>query len=214
MDFFIFKKVFKRLSTPISIFGCTPCGVISHGQICGVAFLLCSILPAALAQDIPSGFKVESLRTGMERNPFTLAKPTAQERQPSAFEKLFLASWLRDGSEEVVLVQNSNTNEVQRITATPNQNNVRLVEMHLNPNPQLMEAVISDGKEQGTVRFRFDAMPCLPQTKRPVTATGQGSSFQSPSQAPTMNIHHKVHIEGGAPKPAGKHLPPGSATTP
>jgi hypothetical protein len=41
--------------------------------------------------------------------------------------------------------------------AAPNENNLHLVEVHPNPNPQLVEVVVSDGKEQGTVQFRFDA---------------------------------------------------------
>jgi hypothetical protein len=63
---------------------------------------------------------------------------------------------LNDGGKEVIFVQNTQTSEVQRITAEPNQNNLRLLGMHLNSNPQFVEAALAAGKEQGTVRFRFD----------------------------------------------------------
>jgi hypothetical protein len=75
----------------------------------------------------------------------------------SPFEKLFLARWLNDGTGDEIFVLNSETNDVQKITSEPNQNNLRLVWIHPNPNPQFTEAVISDGKEQGSVKFRFDA---------------------------------------------------------
>jgi hypothetical protein len=36
------------------------------------------------------------------------------------------------------------------------QNNMRLIEVHLNLNLRFVEAVISDGNQQGTVNFRYD----------------------------------------------------------
>jgi len=62
-----------------------------------VPLVLLPILSGALAQDIPSGFKAERYVRVWERNPFALVKPTTTEKLPSAFEKLFLASWLKDG---------------------------------------------------------------------------------------------------------------------
>lgn len=235
MVFFFVKKVFKRLLAPRSSFARASSPVIAHGHICCVALLLWSILSGALAQDIPSGFKVDRYVRVWERNPFTLVKPTAPERLPSAFEKLFLASWLKDGGKEVVLVENSETNEVQRITAVPNQNNLRLVEMHPNPNPQFVEVVISDGKEQGTVKFRFDVQPSTGQT--PLGAADQAPnhtspaslpSSQSPGSPPPMTANQvpmhriypgaiRVHTEGAsAPtaavkQPWRKHSSPDSA---
>jgi hypothetical protein len=126
-------------------------------------FGLWYISSCALAQDIPSGFRVDRYTRVWERNPFTLMKPAAPEKELSPFDKLFLASWLKEGNKEVVLVQNSETNEVQRITAEFNQNNLRLIEIQLDPNPQLVAAVLSDGKEQGSVKFRFDAQPSAGQ---------------------------------------------------
>jgi hypothetical protein len=205
------KKILHRPFASRSSFVRASSGLTTHRHICSVTLLLWSVLSSALAQDIPSGFKVDRYVQVWERNPFTLVKPAAPERLPSAFEKLFLASWLKDGGEEVVLVQNSETNEVQRITAVPNHNDLRLVEMHPNENPQLVEVVLSDGKEQGTVKFRFDVQPSTSQT--PLGATVQGSGQiavepgntalanpPSPGPTPTMSRLHpgvlKYHTEG------------------
>jgi hypothetical protein len=106
---------------------------------------------------IPSGFNSERYASLWERNPFTLVTPSAPQQQPSPFDKLFLTSWLKDGRSNVVFVQNMETNQVEKITSEPNQSNRRLVALHLNPNPQLVEAVISDGQEQGAVKFRFES---------------------------------------------------------
>jgi hypothetical protein len=104
----------------------------------------------------PAGFKVERYDRLWERNPFTLPSEAAPQAKASAFDSLFLTCWLNDGGKEVIFVQNSQTSEVQRITAEPNQNNLRLLGMHLNSNPQFVEAALAAGKEQGKVRFRFD----------------------------------------------------------
>ena len=77
----------------------------------------------------------------------------------------------------MVSVQNSQTGEVQRIAAEPNQNNLRLLGMHLNPNPQLVEAVIEQGREQGTVRFRFDLPAAAPGTNLPESPNNGGEAL-------------------------------------
>jgi len=55
----------------------------------------------------------------------------------------------------VIYVQNTETNDVQKITFEPNLDNFRIVELHPNADPKLFEAVISNGSQQGPVRFRF-----------------------------------------------------------
>ena len=131
-----------------------------------VQFAAFSALPALLhAEDqIPAGFKAERYARLWERNPFTLVTPVAPTARPSAFDKLYMTSWAKDDGKVVIFVQNSETNEVEKITAQPNQKGVRLIAMHLNPDPKLVEAVLSDGKEQGIVRFRFDIQPSGGQT--------------------------------------------------
>jgi hypothetical protein len=105
-------------------------------------------------EQIPTGFKLERYARVWEHNPFFLVTPAAPQAQHSPFEKLFLTSWLSDGGKDFIFVQDSETNELQRITTVPNHNKLRLLELHSNPNPRLVEAVISNGKEQGTLKFQ------------------------------------------------------------
>jgi hypothetical protein len=72
-----------------------------------------------------------------------------------AFGNLVLVSWLEDAGKDVIYVQNTETNDVQKITSEPNLDNFRIVEVHPNADPKLFEAVISNGSQQGPVRFRF-----------------------------------------------------------
>jgi len=142
--------------------------------------------PATAANDahagaeIPTGFKVERYARVWERNPFTLVTPDAPKAKLSPFDKLFLTSWLKDGPRDVIFIQNLETNEVQKITAEANQDNLRLIALHLNPNPQFVEALISDGKEQGPVRFRFDVQSSVAQTASP---PAQMANKGAPGQA-------------------------------
>ena len=142
--------------------------------------------PSAVANDpladaeIPAGFKLERYARVWEHNPFTLVTPTAPQVHSSPFDKLFLTSWLKDGARDVIFIQNLETNEVQKITAEPNQDNLRLIALHLNPNPQLVEAVISDGKEQGQLKFRFDVQSSVAQTASP---SAQMANKGAPGQA-------------------------------
>jgi len=117
--------------------------------------------------DLSPGFKVERYAHIWQRNPFTLVTPAAPREQESPFSKMFLTSWLKDGSQEVIFVQNSDTNVVQRITEQPNQNNLRLLELRSSSDPKLVEAVVSDGKEKGIVKFRFEAQATTAQTFSP-----------------------------------------------
>jgi hypothetical protein len=140
-----------------------------------------------LAHDnLPAGFKVERYAGLWERNPFILPTLAVPEIRPSAFDKMFLTSWLKDGGQDVIFVQNSDTGDVQRITAQPNQNKLRIIEFHSNANPKLAEAVISDGLEQGIMKFRFDAQAGAAQMVSPEVQARSGStpaSIQNAYQA-------------------------------
>ncbi|HEY2123765.1 MAG TPA: hypothetical protein VGH07_09245 [Chthoniobacterales bacterium] len=136
----------------------------AHSRLSSALILLCSIFCCGSAQEIPAGFKLERYVQLWKRNPFVLVTPDAPHARPSPFDKLSLTSWLKVGATEVIFVQNSETNEAEKITAEPNQNNLRIVEFHLNPNPRLVEAVISNGKEQGIVKFKFDVQAPASQT--------------------------------------------------
>jgi hypothetical protein len=71
-------------------------------------------------------------------------------------DKLVLVSWLKDAGKDTILVENTDTNDVQQITSQPNKDHFRIVEMHVNADPRLTEVVISNGAEQGPVKFRFE----------------------------------------------------------
>jgi hypothetical protein len=139
---------------------------------------------AHAGKEVPVGFKLERYVRLWEHNPFTLVAPASLQVQRSAFDNLFLTSWLKDGRKDVIFVQNSETNEAQKITVEPNKGNLRLIALHLNPNPRFVEALISDGKEQGSVTFRFDAQFPNGQTTPPVvqmTNKGVPGSVSNPA---------------------------------
>src|SRR5262245_40559040 len=81
--------------------------------------------------------------------------PTTLQPEPGVFVSLVLVSWLDAGGKDVIFVKNIETNDVQRITSQPNIDNFRIVEIHPNADPKRFEAIISNGFEQGAVRFRF-----------------------------------------------------------
>jgi hypothetical protein len=154
---------------------------------------------------IPTGFKAERYTQLWEHNPFTLVTPRAPEAHPSPFDKLFLTSWLKDDGKFVIFVQNSDTHEVQRITTEPNQDNLRLIEMHLNPNPEFVEAVISGTTQKGVVKFQFASQPSPEHVS---SGTAQTGNIVPAPPAVHQTVPHRiypgvprVHPEGG-PAPA------------
>ncbi len=83
---------------------------------------------------------------------------TASETRPTQTEggdKLVLVSWLKEDGKDVIYVQNTQTNDVQKITSEPNLDHFRIVEIHPNSDPRQFEAVISNGSNQIPVRFHF-----------------------------------------------------------
>jgi len=108
-------------------------------------------------------------QTAVRAEPLTLVAPAAAKDDPApvqatqatpqakagAVDKLVLVSWLEEGGKDVIYVQNTRTNEVQRITSEPNIDHFRIVEIRPNSDPRQFEAVISNGNEQVPVRFRF-----------------------------------------------------------
>jgi hypothetical protein len=71
------------------------------------------------------------------------------------FSKFVVLSYLNDRGKDVVSIKNVETNDVQRITSQPNIDHFRLVEIHPNPDLRQFEAIISNGSQQGPVRFQF-----------------------------------------------------------
>ena len=80
---------------------------------------------------------------------------TTPQAHAGAFGDLVLVSWLEDAGKDVIYVQNTETNDVQKITSEPNLDNFRIVELHPNADPKLFEVVISNGSQRGPVKFRF-----------------------------------------------------------
>jgi hypothetical protein len=102
------------------------------------------------------------------------------------FDKFILVSWLNDGGKDVVFVQNTETNAVQKITNDPNPDNLRLVEIHKNADPLKADAVLSNGAEKGVVKFRLEVAAAAVQASAvqqpPVAAPG--SQFKVPGAVP------------------------------
>jgi len=87
--------------------------------------------------------------------PAEKSPPTKPPAHAGTFGNLVLVSWLQDAGKDVIYVQNTETQDVQKITSEPNLDHFRIVELHQNADPKLFEAVISNGSQQGAVRFRF-----------------------------------------------------------
>ena len=85
------------------------------------------------------------------------------EYKANVLDKLVLVSWLDDAGKIVIFVQNTETNDVQKVTSEPNKDHFRIVEIHPNADPKLFEAVISNGSEKGPVRFRLAPPERSPQ---------------------------------------------------
>jgi hypothetical protein len=113
--------------------------------------------------EIPSGFKPDRYQKVWEHNPFTLVAPAVAQAQPSLFDKLVLLSWLDDGGQDVVFVQNTETNAVQKVTKESGADNLKLLEVHVDPDPRKVEVVLSHGAERGIVKFRTENPAALAQ---------------------------------------------------
>jgi hypothetical protein len=130
--------------------------------------------------DVPAGFKPDRYQKVWQRNPFALVTPVAPQVQPTLFDKLVLLSWLNDGGNDVVFIQNTETNAVQKVTKEPNADDLKLIEVHADPDPRKAEVVLTNGKEQGIVKFRAENPAAASQFPGSSAAGGA----QSPGAAP------------------------------
>jgi hypothetical protein len=137
---------------------------------------------ATASDDIPVGHKAERYQPVWERNPFTLVTPVTVQAKPKVFDKLVLLSWLNDGTKDIVFVQNTETNEVQKITTDANSDNLRLIAIHKAADPKLAEVVLSNGTEEGSVKFRMEVAATAPQQNvaQPVAPTDGAQNVQNP----------------------------------
>jgi len=148
-------------------------------------------LPVAGAdEEVPAGFKADRYQKVWERNPFTLVTPLAQQVRTTPFDKLILVSWLNDGVKDVVFVQNTETSEVQKVTNDPNPNSLRLIVIHKNADPKKADVVLSNGAEQGSVKFRLEVPMAGPQVSGGQQPPGIGTGAQNkfPGAAPVAPI--------------------------
>jgi hypothetical protein len=83
------------------------------------------------------------------------ATPVPRQTGTGPFSKFVVVSYLQDRGKDVISVKNVETNDVQRITSQPNIDHFRIVEIHPNADQRQFEAIISNGSEQGPVRFQF-----------------------------------------------------------
>jgi hypothetical protein len=168
-------------------------------QLAGVCLAGLAMVPAfdfASADDqIPVRFNPARYSHLWERNPLTLVAPATQQAQPSVFDKLVLVSWLKDAGKDVIFVQNTETNDTQKITPEPNKDNFRIVEIHPNDNPKLVEAVISNGNEKGTVKFRFDVPAAANQAALPA-GLATGVPGQAPGAVPQNPQNPQPNLPG------------------
>jgi hypothetical protein len=80
---------------------------------------------------------------------------TSVQTGSGVFGKFVIVSYLEDRGKDVIFVKNVETNNVQRITSQPNIDHFRIVELHPNADLRQFEAIISNGADQGAVRFQF-----------------------------------------------------------
>jgi hypothetical protein len=164
--------------------------------VCLAGLPLLSAFDFASADDqIPVRFNPARYSHLWERNPFTLVAPATQQARPGAFDKLVLVSWLKDAGKDVIFVQNTETNDTQKITPEPNRDNFRIVEIHPNDNPKLVEAVISNGNEKGTVKFRFDVPAVANQPALPA-GLAPGALGQAPGAVPQNPQNPQPNLPG------------------
>jgi hypothetical protein len=169
------------------------------------------------ADDIPTGYKADRYQPVWERNPFTLVTPLVLQAQAKPFEKFVLISWLNDGGKDVVFVQNTETSEVQKITKDPNQNSLRLVAIHKAADLKNAEAVISNGTEEGSVKFRLEMPAAAPQggqQQSKPTVGAQNPIPGGPASLPGMPRQMPQNAQQARMGANQQGMQPGAAGTP
>ena len=149
-----------------------------------LSFLLLSSLavPACLSeinQVVPAGFNVERYRAVWEKDPFN--PPTAEAQvHTTPFDKIILLSWLEDGPATIVFVEDTDTKEVHKVTTNADANNIRLLTLHKDADPAKAEALLSDGKKQGLVRFRMELALAATAPETAIIPQPAGAVAQQP----------------------------------
>jgi hypothetical protein len=160
---------------------------------------------------VPTGFKADRYQGLWEHNPFTLVTPAAPT-QPETFSRYSVVSWLNEGGKNSLFVQDGDTNDVQKVSETPNEKGLRLVEVHAKGGKDFQmirdfEAVISNGTEQGTIKFK-------PQASAPIVAGNPMNPMQMPMQMEGgKNVQQQMQLpqQINAPVPNANLLPNANA---
>jgi hypothetical protein len=147
-----------------------------------------AVMPVRAEDPLPTGFNADRYRTLWERNPFTLVTPAVQS-QPQTFSKLVVVSWMNDGTDSL-FVQDTDTNDIQKVTNVPNEKGLRVVEVHAKGGKDFQmirdfEAVISNGSEQGAIKFK-------PQEAAPVIASNPINPINPMQVPPEMGQNDQV----------------------
>ena len=142
---------------------------------------------------LPKGFDVSRYQSIWERNPFTLVTPSVGG-PASPFAKLILVNWLHDKGKDIVFVEDTETNEVKKVTKEEgtNSDRLRLIEVVANKNPGLIFAKLTNGREEGIVKFKFDQ----PQNNQ-VVNPNMGMQRVFPGQVPFGPQNGQVNAPGG-----------------
>jgi hypothetical protein len=136
--------------------------------------------------DLPNFTPYDYVRS--PRDPFldkSVKTTLMGEDKANVLDKLVLVSWLDDAGKIVIFVQNTETNDVEKVTSEPNKDHFRIVEIHPNADPNLFEAVISNGSEKGPVRFRLASPDRSPQNGTPIPPATPTKKPQLPTMSPT-----------------------------
>jgi hypothetical protein len=163
---------------------------------------------------LPKGFDVSRYQGIWERNPFTLVTPSLSQGPASPFSKLILVNWLHDKGKDILFVQDTETNEVKKVTKEEGENpdRLRLVEVVPNKNPSLVFAKLTNGREEGIVKFKFEQTQnnqvvnpnlALQRGQAPVGANGQ----QFGVNAPGGPLRRGPQVPGGINRPNVQQSP-------
>jgi hypothetical protein len=158
---------------------------------------------------LPKGFEVARYQSIWERNPFTLVTPSLGQGAASAFSKLILVNWLHDKGKDILFVEDTETNEVKKVTKEEgaNSDRLRLIEVVPNKNPSLIVAKLTNGREEGIVKFKFDQAQNT-QVVNPNLAMQRGIPGQQfGANLPGSPLRRTPQVPGGINRPNFQQTP-------
>ena len=116
-----------------------------------VLLILLLFIINGLSDDvIPVGFKLDRYTETWEKNPFyNLITPVKRSG------KFILLSWYKDIGEKIS-IQDTETKVIQEVNNVPNKDHWSITNFHNDPDPHLVEVIISNGTEIESVKFNFN----------------------------------------------------------